>query len=251
MEIWKDIPGYEGHFQVSNRGRVRSLDRKIYRSNGRRHFRRGHIKSLSVKDNGYIQVGLTKNGNHKTGLVHQLVALAFLGEPLPGEEVNHKDGDKGNNLLENLEYVSHQENVLHSRYILERGVIKLNSRKAYRIRELYWVGGEETAEIAVLFGVSASAVRQVVLGRTWKYVPFPPVCTMFTRRRNGRKITWADAKSIRLQYKLGIYNMTQLAERYGVSLSTVSRVISGERHCDILPKAVAKGALQPGLFGNA
>lgn len=236
MEIWKDIPGYEGYYQVSNRGRVRSLDRKIYRSDGKKHFRRGHLKSLSAKNNGYIQVGLRKDGHHKTGLVHQLVALAFLGPQPDGMEVNHKDGDKSNNVLDNLEYVSHKENVTHFIVVLKKGSRKLNSRKVYKIRELYWVDDVKVPDITYLFGVHSTTVRFAALGKTWKHVPFPPLCKMSAHTNANRKLTDTDIAEIKFQYKIGVFSMTQLSQQYNVSLSSISRIISGDRRADVQVK---------------
>lgn len=98
-EIWKDIDDYEGHYQVSNLGNVKSL-------------KFGKEKILKPHDNGigYLQVKLCKNGQKEQPLVHQLVAQAFIPNPQNLPEVNHKDENKTNNSVENLEWVSSKEN---------------------------------------------------------------------------------------------------------------------------------------------
>ena len=101
-EIWKDIEGYEGLYQVSNLGRVKSLNYK----------RTGKEKILKAYNNshGYLQVNLCKDGNREQPLVHVLVATAFLDNPDNLPEVNHKDENSKNNMVENLEYCSSSYN---------------------------------------------------------------------------------------------------------------------------------------------
>lgn len=106
MEEWRDIKGYEGLYQVSNFGRVRSLNRMD--SIGRQ--RQGRILKPSSNEWGYPHVVLSKNGKHKTVRVHRLVAIAFLPNPDNLPEVNHKDENKYNNHVNNLEWCNHQYN---------------------------------------------------------------------------------------------------------------------------------------------
>lgn len=101
IEIWKDILGYEGLYQVSNLGNVRSLN---YR-------RSGKTKLLKQgTDNGYKRVELSKNGKKKKYWVHRLVAIAFISNPNNYKEVNHKDEDKSNNNVNNLEWCTREYN---------------------------------------------------------------------------------------------------------------------------------------------
>lgn len=111
VEIWKDIRGYIGLYEASNWGRIRSLDRWIKCSNGRLRFFKGGILKLSKTKDGYLKVDLWKNGNVKTFLVHCLVWEAFNG-PIPeGMQVNHIDENKLNNRLDNLNLMSHKDNI--------------------------------------------------------------------------------------------------------------------------------------------
>lgn len=109
-EIWKDIKGYEGLYQVSNLGRVKSLD--IVDRLGRKH--KSNIKYQNDNGNGYLIVNLKHNGKQKNHLVHRLVAEAFIENPENKKEVNHIDGDKLNNRVDNLEWVSRSENLKHA-----------------------------------------------------------------------------------------------------------------------------------------
>ncbi len=104
-EIWKDIEGFEGLYQVSNMGRVRSLDREDMRG----HHVKG--KALSERPNkGYLGVALYRDGNAKGYPVHRLIAKAFLDNPSNLPEVNHKDEDKTNNATSNLEWCTRRYN---------------------------------------------------------------------------------------------------------------------------------------------
>lgn len=116
MEEWRDICGYEGFYQVSNKGRVRSLDRIC---NGV-HIR-GIAKNPSKNQDGYLFVNLQRNGKKRMLLVHRLVAQAFVDNKQHKPEINHIDGDKTNNNAENLEWVTSYENIDHA---LKNGLIQ-------------------------------------------------------------------------------------------------------------------------------
>jgi hypothetical protein len=109
-EIWKDISEYEGLYQVSNLGRVKSLGRYINKT----QWLPEKIKATGDNGNGYKIVNLYKNNKGKMFYVHRLVAKAFLGDIPLGYEVNHIDFDKSNNKLCNLEIVSRLDNVKHN-----------------------------------------------------------------------------------------------------------------------------------------
>lgn len=111
-EVWKDIAGYEGLYQVSNYGNVRSVDRYTKTSNSVR-FYKGRLMKQEQNRNGYMQVSLCKNGNYKCFLVHRLVAKAYISNPKKLPEVNHKDENKENNNVCNLEWVTRIENEMH------------------------------------------------------------------------------------------------------------------------------------------
>lgn len=123
-EVWKDIPGYEGWYQVSNLGRVRSLDRVIEQWSRYGHTIHRDIKGqfLTPTDNGYgyMIVGLATNQIRRNYYVHQLVAEAFIPNPEGKSEVNHKDYDKTNNAASNLEWVTRLENVHYSQHRMRK-----------------------------------------------------------------------------------------------------------------------------------
>lgn len=109
FEEWRDIKGYEGLYQVSNLGRVRSLDRIIkFKSSSR--FHKGQIISIKNSKTGYCLVNLHRNSKQKMFLIHRLVAQAFIDNPEDLPCVNHKDENKLNNQVDNLEWCTYQYN---------------------------------------------------------------------------------------------------------------------------------------------
>lgn len=107
IEIWKDVVGYEGKYQVSSFGNVRSMS----------YNRKGIIKELLKKDNGrgYLYVCFIKNGKHKWEYIHRLVASSFINKNIEKMEINHIDFNRYNNNLSNLEITTRQQNYDHSR----------------------------------------------------------------------------------------------------------------------------------------
>lgn len=113
-ECWKDIPGYEGLYQVSDSGQIKSL-----------YFSK--LRALVICGRGYKAVALAKCGIKKRYYVHRLVAYSFLGDPEGKDyEVNHKNCDKTDNRVENLEWVTRQENMAHAH---ENGLIDFRRKK--------------------------------------------------------------------------------------------------------------------------
>lgn len=167
-ETWKDAIGYEGIYKVSNTGIIKS-------------DRYGKFKTMMPTTNstGYMAVGLIdKNNIRKKCLIHRIVALAFIPNPENKKTVNHINGIKSDNRVENLEWNTHQENVIHSYKsglkIPTRGVqfvsrCKLNEGKVVEIRKLK-SDGFTYKKIALQFDVAEQTVMDVVKRRRWAHV---------------------------------------------------------------------------------
>ena len=129
-EIWKDIPGYNGLYQASTLGRVRSMPHKTYwvDKNGRKraYIKKGRVlkDKAGHRGKGYLRVRLhqTKIGVNCSPCVHRLVALTFIPNPEGKPQVNHKDGDTRNNNIDNLEWATSSENNLHKYRVLGQHV---------------------------------------------------------------------------------------------------------------------------------
>lgn len=124
-ETWKDIKGYEGLYQVSDKGKVRSLDRNVRRNGNTYKSLKGRLIKQHKYDNGYLFVTLSKNGKYKQFLVHRLVGVAFIENNEQKPEINHKNEIKTDNRVENLEWVTRRENVIYGTQ-LKRGVMHRN-----------------------------------------------------------------------------------------------------------------------------
>lgn len=109
-EEWRKIQGYEGLYEVSNLGRVRSIDRIAHRVDGIDMFRAGKMLTTRKKDNGYIYIDLWKNNKAKLAYVHRLVATAFIDNPNELPVIDHLNCDRADNRPENLEWVTITEN---------------------------------------------------------------------------------------------------------------------------------------------
>ncbi len=175
-EIWKDIDGYEGIYAVSNMGRVKSLSRKKY---ARGILYRGTTEEIILKytlnGNGYPKFGLMKDRKVTQKMVHRLVAIAFIPNPNNHPVVNHKNGDKKDFSIENLEWCTHKENITHSVLngwspIGERvHTSKLKLHQVAEIRTLYKAGNDSYYSLARAYGVSFGLIGAIVRGEKWSH----------------------------------------------------------------------------------
>ena len=176
-EVWKDVIGYEGLYEVSNVGNVRSKDRVIVYSNGIRVPYEGNMKTQVMNKYGYNYVGLHKDAKSKQGMVHRLVADAFIPREEGKNHVNHKDGVKTNNHASNLEWCTPQENVKHA---VETGLLKdvvgVNHYKTKLTEDMVKEirkrssEGETYRALADEFGLVKSTIGFIVNRKTWKHV---------------------------------------------------------------------------------
>ena len=127
-EEWRDIEGYEGYYQVSNLGRIRSLNRLVNGKLGSKVFVKGIIRKPQISKKGYLTVILQKSHKHRTFQIHRLVASAFIPNPLNLPQVNHIDTNKENNLPENLEWITNDDNMAHA---IRNGCFKPFTKKQY------------------------------------------------------------------------------------------------------------------------
>lgn len=177
-EIWKDIINFPG-YQVSNTGEIKSLKRKIAHKRSGYITIRERLLRYSISNAGYFCCHLTDiNGRHKMMNVHRLVALSFLGHPpVVYYQVNHKDGNKLNNVYTNLEWMTRREN---SKHAVDVGLIKvgeksnchkLSKKNIEYAKKLYATGKYTNESLARKFRVSWSAINSAIRGqKNWKQI---------------------------------------------------------------------------------
>lgn len=197
-EVWMPIPGYEGSYEASSLGRIRSLTRFVNHapSSTSRGFKRvyvGRILSQYKTRNGYIAVRLSNGKSAKTVHVHRLICQAFLPMKAGLTVVNHKDGDKTNNRLDNLEWCTPSRNMQHAidnglKPVLrgsEVGGSVLNDSCVFKIRYMLECG-ETQRSIAEKFGIGQKTVSSLRSGKTWGHLPWPNRALARTKRQPAR-----------------------------------------------------------------
>lgn len=176
MEEWKDIPGYEGIYQASTHGRIQSLDIWIREKNGKERLHKGRLLKMYKIHNGYLCVCLQTKGVRKHFLVHRLIALTFIPNPQCLDTVNHKDENKDNNYVDNLEWQTLYQNNRHGtrddrmRKSLSKPVLQ------YTLSGVFMKEFESLAAVKRELGFNASSVNKAARGiykssngYIWKY----------------------------------------------------------------------------------
>jgi len=167
-EIWKPVVGYEGYYEVSNKGRVKRVGH-------RKHTRIGRIIKPWLS-RGYCQVRLSRDGNLIARLAHQLVMEAFVGPRPEKHEVNHINGIKTDNIWpENLEYVTKSQNQLHASDLglMHRGEDHHKAKLTEeQVKEIIVAEGSHS-QIAIKYGISRAMISYIKRGKSWRHIPRP------------------------------------------------------------------------------
>jgi hypothetical protein len=168
-EIWKDVVGWEGWYEISSEGRIRSVSRTVNtkKENGSR-IEIGKILKPWKTPKGYLQIGLVKNNCEKRYSLHRLVAIAFHPNPENKPQVNHKNGIKTDCRAINLEWTTAKENIRHS---IESGLSnkrqKLTNEQILEIRNRPRKYGDMN-KMAIEFNTHASNISAIISGRSRK-----------------------------------------------------------------------------------
>jgi len=177
-EIWKPVAGYEGVYEASNLGRVRSLSRTIRCGHGKYRRMAGRVLVQSMQNAGYLTVHLARGGRVEHRTVHRIVAGLFCERRSGCDVVNHIDANRLNNSASNLEWCTSYDNYHHARDIgvvkiprgSAKGAAKLTETDIPQIRYLI-ARGWMIKDIASMYGVASAQVSFIKSGRAWSHVP--------------------------------------------------------------------------------
>ena len=168
MEQFKPIKGYEGLYEVSSFGRVRSLRRKD------RLNRQITTKILYIKKHrdGYLQVSLSKDGKYNYLYIHRLVGKHFISNPQNKKFINHKDGNKKNNFVGNLEWCTKSENMIHATILVPNYAERRSKLTSIQVREIrrMLAMGKSQAEIGRHFGVGQTTISRIKHKKRWSHL---------------------------------------------------------------------------------
>lgn len=181
MEIWKDIVGFEGYYQVSSIGNVRSLDRYVKHNYGGKRFCKGIVLKNILDKDGYHRVNLKVKQKGFSRFVHRLVCEAFIPNPENKAQVNHINGIKGDNRLSNLEWSTIYENRQHAydtglqnsytRRGIRNNFNKLSEEDVILIRKIYKEEIDVTQrDLANKFEISQACVSFIIKRKTWNWL---------------------------------------------------------------------------------
>jgi hypothetical protein len=172
MEIWKTIEGYEGSYEVSNLGNVKSLIRKTKSKNNSLRIVNERILTQSKSQNGYYRLCLKLNSTKGYFTIHRLVAVSFIPNHENKPQVNHINGIKTDNRVENLEWCTAKENIAHSyenglsAIGVKKKLSKLNDEIVLEIRK----SDLTQKKLAEKYNVSQPLISEVLLNKIWKHV---------------------------------------------------------------------------------
>lgn len=171
--IWKEINDTNGFYEVNNIGEIRSVNRTIFKKNGRTERRVGSTIKPILDSFGYLCVMICLSGNYKNKKIHRLVAEAFI-EKIPGKNlINHKDGDKKNNKVENLEWVTAKENTSHA---IKIGLFATGLKHKKSIQVVNNNTGDiyiSIKEASIKMGINYSTLRCDIYRKVFNYISIP------------------------------------------------------------------------------
>ena len=176
-EEWRDIPNFEGYYQASNLGNIRSVRRTVKHKDGKVTVFKGKVLKPSPNIKGYPTVYLSKNCKKYTTAVHRLVALTFIKNVESYSQINHINGIKTDNRVENLEWCNNQQNCAHAHregFVNSAKGERVGTSKLKRHEVLFIIDSYpnqfSAKEICALFGISKGEPSRIRRGGGWKHM---------------------------------------------------------------------------------
>jgi hypothetical protein len=237
-EEWRSIPEFIG-YEVSSLGRVRSIDRVCGNRPG---ITKGRLLTPFINRRGYLEVIIRKNSKSTAKIVHRLVAKTFLSNFENKPQVNHIDGNKQNNSLENLEWVTNSQNQKHA-YLLglqpsRAGEMNnnttLKNRDVGNLKEIY-NSGKTASEVSKITGVSIQIIRSIIYGRTWK----TDFTSLLRRDDRSNKSKESIEKMICTKQSKGIFGVTVVQlSKDGKELNSFRSINDASRKTGVARKSI-------------
>ena len=234
MEIWKDVAGYDDYYQASSLGRLRSKDRVVTKFSAlcgkvvQQHYK-GKILNCYLNNDGYYIAHISVDKKRTTPQLGRMVLLAFVGQPLDGQECCHNNGNSMDNKIENLRWDSHLENnrdrVTHGTYPIGslHPMSKLKDDDVISICN----SDERGCDLAEKYGVNQSIISDIRKRRIWRHLTDDIEITEIKRWRKCEKMSHEKAREAREMHKAGV-SIKSISEKFGVSMSTMGSLINGK-----------------------
>lgn len=178
VEIWKSIPGFEGLYEISSLGNIKSLDRYVNHNSTFKALKKGKILKQKINKLGYKSIVLYSKNKRFYKYIHRLVAIEFIDNPEDKQCVNHIDGNPYNNNVKNLEWSTYKENIKHA---LDNDLMnppigercaqsKIKKADVIDIRRAYSNTGIRQSDIARIYKLDQSTVSNIINRKIWKHI---------------------------------------------------------------------------------
>lgn len=230
-EFWKDVLNYDGLYQISNLGNVKSF-----------HRIKTRILKTSCDTNGYKVVVLSLRGVNKTKTIHRLVAIHFLDNPENKPQVNHINGIKTDNHIENLEWNTASENLLHAHKIgLKKGVFgEKNKRSKLKEHQIIEIrknikDGISQSEIAKKYNISKTSIYKIASNENWVTnesvkIIHPKGFNVMGSKNPNSKINKEMIKDMKELRNIKGLKYREIASIYGLSVSTINKAVNNKTY---------------------
>lgn len=238
IELWRDIPGYEGYYQASSFGRIRGVDRTVKTFGGGNVLLKSKIIKFKKNNHPYFSIKLHKDGIGKLRSVHRFIAETWIPNPENKPQVNHLDGNKKNNRVDNLAWATRSENAKHA--VLfglmkplkgeDVNFSKLIESDVLSIVAEYNEGKITTESLGKKYNVDRKTISLIITGKNWKHITGIDANKNLTAKGENHPYTTlkdADVLDIKNSFCEGNVTAKSLALKYDVKLNLIYNIVNG------------------------